>query len=42
VVGDISVHVEVSTALRDLVRESNRGRSAWFLPDLAAVTDRLS
>jgi hypothetical protein len=42
VVGDISAHVEVSTALRDLVRESNRGRSAWFLPDLAAVTDRLS
>jgi hypothetical protein len=41
VIGDISAHVERSTALRDLVRESNRGRDAWFLPDLAAVKDRL-
>jgi hypothetical protein len=41
VIGDISAHVEASTALRDLVRESNRGRDAWFLPDRAALDARL-
>jgi hypothetical protein len=30
------------TALRDFIRETNRGRSAWFLDDLAALEKRLS
>jgi hypothetical protein len=34
VVGDISAHVESSSALRDLVTESNRGRHIWFVRDL--------
>ena len=41
VVGDISAQVEASTALRDLVRESNRGRHIWFVPDLDALDARL-
>ncbi|WP_236004568.1 DUF4180 domain-containing protein [Nonomuraea antri] len=42
VVGDIAEHVEASKALRDLVFESNRGEHVWFLPDLAALEERLS
>jgi hypothetical protein len=42
VIGDVSAHVEASTALRDLIRESNRGRDAWFLPDRAALDARLA
>lgn len=42
VVGDISGHVEASTALRDLVRESNRGRHIWFVTDLADLDAHLS
>ena len=34
VVGDISAHVAASTALRDLVVESNRGDHVWFVADL--------
>ena len=34
VVGDISAHVAASTALRDLVYESNRGGHIWFVADL--------
>jgi hypothetical protein len=41
VVGDISGHVAASDALRDFVVESNRGRSVFFMPDLAALTARL-
>lgn len=39
--GDISQSLEVSKALRDFVRESNRGTMVWFLPDLAALEQRL-
>ena len=42
VVGDISRHTTESAALRDLVRESNRGTSAWFVPDLDDLRTRLS
>src|SRR5215472_9450641 len=31
IAGDISRYVEESAALRDLVRESNRGDQVWFL-----------
>ncbi|WP_433044378.1 DUF4180 domain-containing protein [Dactylosporangium sp. CS-033363] len=42
VLGDIAAQVAASDALRDLVRESNRGRHAWFLADRAALADRLA
>ena len=34
-------HLE-DAALRDFIRETNRGRSAWFLDDVAALEERLS
>nr|WP_314434752.1 DUF4180 domain-containing protein [uncultured Brevundimonas sp.] len=37
VIGDISDAVAASDALRDYVRECNRGRQVWFLPDLPAL-----
>lgn len=30
VIGDISEHLAASSALRDWVREANRGREIWF------------
>ena len=41
VVGDIADKVATSTSLADWVRETNRGRSLWFVPDLDALADRL-
>jgi hypothetical protein len=41
IVGDVSQHVAASNALRDFVREANRGRSIWFAPSLAALGERL-
>jgi hypothetical protein len=41
VVGDIGPNIDASTALADFVRESNRGRQLWFLPDAAALEARL-
>ncbi|MEO8115259.1 MAG: DUF4180 domain-containing protein [Phenylobacterium sp.] len=42
IVGDISAQVEASEALRDFVRESNRGGSVWFVPDLQELERRLA
>ncbi|MDH6118535.1 DUF4180 domain-containing protein [Kitasatospora sp. GAS204B] len=42
VIGDISRHVDAGTALRDFVRESNRGTQLWFLPDSDALRTRLA
>lgn len=42
VVGDLSPHLRSGTALRDLVREANRGHHVWFVPDFAALTARLA
>lgn len=42
VVGDITAQVEVSTALRDFVYESNKGRQLWFVADEAELDARLS
>lgn len=42
VIGDISRHLETSTALRALVQESNRSGHVWFLPDLEALDARLA
>lgn len=41
IVGDISAHIAASTALRDFVTESNRGRHLWFIDDLEALAARL-
>ncbi|MFF4488019.1 DUF4180 domain-containing protein [Streptomyces sp. NPDC001544] len=41
VVGDISPHVEASTALRDFVYESNQGGHLWFVSGHDALEDRL-
>lgn len=42
VVGDISGHMAGSSALRALVRESNRSGHVWFVPDLEALDARLA
>lgn len=42
IVGDVSEAVAASEALRDFVRESNRGRHVWFVADLAELEARLS
>jgi hypothetical protein len=41
IVGDISTHLEASSALRDFVFESNRGEHVWFVTDLAELEKRL-
>jgi uncharacterized protein DUF4180 len=41
IVGDISPSVAASTALRDLVIESNRGRHIWFVADLDELDTHL-
>ena len=41
-VGDISEAVAASNALRDFVRESNRGRHVWFVADLAQLEAKLA
>ncbi|MYZ36539.1 DUF4180 domain-containing protein [Streptomyces sp. SID4917] len=42
VVGDITSYTEASTALRDFVRESNRGTQLCFVPDTEAFRARLA
>jgi hypothetical protein len=37
ILGDIGAHVAASDALRDLVRESNRGRQVRFVADRAGL-----
>lgn len=41
IVGDITAYEAASTALRDLVRESNRGNQIWFVADLDELDTRL-
>lgn len=41
VLGDISRHTEASSALRDFIRECNRGRQTWFLADAEELHERL-
>ncbi|MEU6842103.1 DUF4180 domain-containing protein [Streptomyces sp. NPDC046716] len=41
ILGDIRSRTATSTALRDFVRESNRGGQLWFLPDEDALAARL-
>lgn len=42
IVGDLSRHLDASSALRDFVAESNRGRQVWFVADLAELDTRLA
>jgi hypothetical protein len=39
IVGDISAQVAASDALRDFVREANRGHTIFFVPHLEALAD---
>jgi hypothetical protein len=41
IVGDVSAFEAASGAFRDYVWESNRGDHVWFVPDEAALTERL-
>jgi len=41
IVGDISRYTATSSALRDFVRESNRGTQVWFLPDVEGFCKQL-
>lgn len=41
IVGDLSAFVAESEALRDFVRESNRGKDIWFVADLTELETRL-
>ncbi|WP_406728736.1 DUF4180 domain-containing protein [Streptomyces sp. GD-15H] len=42
IVGDIATHVAGSDALRDFVREANRGNQLWFVPDHDTLQERLA
>lgn len=41
ILGDISGHASASTALRDFVHESNRGRHLWFVKTLDELAARV-
>jgi hypothetical protein len=41
VVGDVTGQVAASAALRDFVREANRGGQTWFVTDEAELEQRL-
>lgn len=40
-VGDLSAATAASGALRDFVRESNKGRQVWFVANMAELERRL-
>jgi hypothetical protein len=42
IVGDIDRHLEASSAFRDYVRETNRGRQVWFVADLDELDAQLA
>lgn len=41
-VGDLSAELAASRALTDYVREANRGKTTWFVDDLAELEARLT
>ena len=41
IVGDVEEYVAASTALRDFVRECNRGTQTWFVADETELAARL-
>ncbi|WP_101256645.1 DUF4180 domain-containing protein [Streptomyces barkulensis] len=42
VVGDVSARTAAGTALRDFVRECDRGRQTWFVADETELAERLA
>ncbi len=42
VLGDAAAAAANSEPLRDFIRESNRGRTVWFVDDLAALEAKLA
>ena len=42
IIGDITHHLESNPTLRDYVRETNRGRHIWFVPDLPTLDAQLA
>lgn len=42
ILGDVSAHLAGSQALRDFVRESNRGRQLWFVATEEELNQRLA
>lgn len=42
VLGDVRRHEAASAEFRDWVRESNRGRHVWFVPDEGTLAARLA
>jgi hypothetical protein len=42
VLGDVTAAARASAPLRDFIRESNRGRTVWFVDDLAALEAKLA
>jgi hypothetical protein len=42
ILGDVAEAVAGSTPLRDFVRESNRGKTVWFVSDMAALEAKLA
>ena len=42
IVGDIALLLEGSKALSDFVRETNKGRSIWFVDDLNDLLEKLA
>lgn len=42
IIGDIAAELAASNALRDWVRETNRGRDVWFLPSFDELATRLA
>jgi Domain of unknown function (DUF4180) len=42
ILGEITKHVEASTALRDFVHEANQRTQLWFVPDRTALEERLA
>ncbi|MET7294708.1 DUF4180 domain-containing protein [Streptomyces griseoloalbus] len=42
IIGDIASRVADSEALRDFVREANRGDQVWFVADRAELDERLA
>jgi len=42
IVGDVADAVAKSEPLRDFVRESNRGKTVWFVEDIAALEAKLA
>ena len=41
VLGDVSRHTSGSSALRDFIRECNRGSQTWFVADAGELDERL-